>query len=1036
MRSALLHRILRSPSPAPEDAEAPAAPKAETEAKTLADSAIVRERIERLTGRPSGRKRTPSSSPPPAAAPPYSSTGAGLESRTPKEEARRQRETARLKSLLASRSQRSSAVCWASLSGSRGKPGGAPESPGCAAHSVVTAGHKAQAAQKAAAAVMSEEERKRDEPLRPEEPPKAVHDHHDCAEVHGSLPSHREKLALEAWDPSLRRSPERPRSAHGARTAASDVLAATYSRDGQLEAADHSSDSDVHPARDRRGHASLRTDGRPFAARQPVRLIPDSSDQRSSSDSDEDFEYALRRTNGGAATSRKKRAEGAFRSSPRRSRSKSNSRLQFGHLKKRWEDDRRLEREELAKSRSESSELSLQPIRSAIADSMSRDECLRARLEQIDGILETVLRSSEVGARGGTATRLVTSNSTPGAPGSYSHTDASGVRVSEGHGDVHVHEQRDQQLVPLDQLLAKQREKELERGKEVERASRHIANRLASAFDDIDARNTMIGRGERGMSLERDRPKSPGLAEKQHSKSPQQDSDWIARHTYVSMMKARPTLPRHEENEMSRKCEILDTLLQQRDEKIRVLKSDLVIAAATREKLSTNVNILEDTVKSLRQKNMHFEGQLARSVDVCHLLKDEVTKFANELKESESALLKQGELLQNLKTECEAKRKVEQLHEASWTSQIQALESQLDIAKRARESQGQHHRQLMAELENQIAILQQQKKEDGEKFAQDFGRAAAREAELAEINRQLRRDLAVLRAQATEKERTGKELQESEVSILAAAVDSYEQALKELGAERDSLESQHRALTSSVDSFKQALEDSRWRSATLEQENSDLKAQLEGLCKKDILRSQGLSKRIESLEQVKTVYELTINELSESSVKANQGLSEQALKENKKLEEHNQSLVRQRDELADRLRESLITREGEGWDRLNQAVESIGDLKKMVEMLEDERNKLQKARAADAVTIKVLKESCEVVQTEHQRQVSLSVAESCATFGYVLLAKFCCSFSLVLCRSNWTRLSGSGKRNWPTVCGMSVRSFEHILKLCKKQSCN
>jgi chromosome segregation ATPase len=428
---------------------------------------------------------------------------------------------------------------------------------------------------------------------------------------------------------------------------------------------------------------------------------------------------------------------------------------------------------------------------------------------------------------------------------------------------------------------------------------------------------------------------------------------------------------------MSRKCEILDTLLQQRDEKIRVLKSDLVIADATREKLSTNVNILEDTVKSLRQKNMHFEGQLARSVDVCHLLKDEVTKFANELKESESALLKQGELLQNLKTECEAKRKVEQLHEASWTSQIQALESQLDIAKRARESQGQHHRQLMAELENQIAILQQQKKEDGEKFAQDFGRAAAREAELAEINRQLRRDLAVLVAQAKEKERTGKELQESEVSILAAAVDSYEQALKELGGERDSLESQHRALTSSVDSFKQALEDARWRSATLEQENSDLKAQLEGLYKKDILRSQGLSKRIESLEQVKTVYELTINELSESSVKANQGLSEQALKENKRLEEHIQELVRQRDELADRLRESLITREGEGWDRLQQAVESIGDLKKMVEMLEDERNKLQKARAADAVTIKVLKESCEVVQTEHQRQVILSVVELC-----------------------------------------------------------
>jgi hypothetical protein len=50
----------------------------------------------------------------------------------------------------------------------------------------------------------------------------------------------REKLrsALEAWDPSLRSSPARPHSAHGARTAASDALAASPGRDGQLEAAD------------------------------------------------------------------------------------------------------------------------------------------------------------------------------------------------------------------------------------------------------------------------------------------------------------------------------------------------------------------------------------------------------------------------------------------------------------------------------------------------------------------------------------------------------------------------------------------------------------------------------------------------------------------------------------------------------------------------------------------------------------------------------------------------------------------------------
>ena len=56
--------------------------------------------------------------------------------------------------------------------------------------------------------------------------------------------------------------------------------------------------------------------------------------------------------------------------------------------------------------------------------------------------------------------------------------------------------------------------------------------------------------------------------------------------------------------------------MQQRDETIRALKSDLVLADATREKLRADVESLEGTVDSLRQQNMHCEGQLARSVDV------------------------------------------------------------------------------------------------------------------------------------------------------------------------------------------------------------------------------------------------------------------------------------------------------------------------------------------------------------------------------------------------------------------------------------
>jgi len=80
-------------------------------------------------------------------------------------------------------------------------------------------------------------------------------------------------------------------------------------------------------------------------------------------------------------------------------------------------------------------------------------------------------------------------------------------------------------------------------------------------------------------------------------------------------------------------------------------------------------------------------------------------------------------------------------------------------------------------------------------------------------------------------------------------------------------------------------------------------------------------------------------------------------------------LTEERDDLAERLRESLQVREGEGWAHLQQAQESMVDLKKYAQVLEEERQSLQKARCADATTIKVLRESFDLVQSEHERKV-------------------------------------------------------------------
>ena len=80
------------------------------------------------------------------------------------------------------------------------------------------------------------------------------------------------------------------------------------------------------------------------------------------------------------------------------------------------------------------------------------------------------------------------------------------------------------------------------------------------------------------------------------------------------------------------------------------------------------------------------------------------------------------------------------------------------------------------------------------------------------------------------------------------------------------------------------------------------------------------------------VLQFTINELSESSLRANQGLNDNFEKERTQLLENIQIVSQQRDELAN----------------------SIVELKKLVVTLETDLKSLQQARAADAVTMKVI----------------------------------------------------------------------------------
>jgi len=93
------------------------------------------------------------------------------------------------------------------------------------------------------------------------------------------------------------------------------------------------------------------------------------------------------------------------------------------------------------------------------------------------------------------------------------------------------------------------------------------------------------------------------------------------------------------------------------------------------------------------------------------------------------------------------------------------------------------------------SALTRQKEADHRKFSQDFGRAAAREAELLQKTRKMQRDLENAGQLVTEKLQMGEEMAKSQLqmSTLTAAVESYEQALKELTAERDMLLAQSQA---------------------------------------------------------------------------------------------------------------------------------------------------------------------------------------------------------------------------------------------------
>lgn len=657
---------------------------------------------------------------------------------------------------------------------------------------------------------------------------------------------------------------------------------------------DHSSDTDdIRPSKETRGrtrppiaktpHPSYRSRERAPAS-ELVRLIPDASDEEPSSYSDDYL---------GSATHHHQSKEDAKRESPRRKRSKSHSRLQSENIQKRWQDDDRLEREEFARSRGQ------EPAKSATQHNLahvkslvysSRDAALLTRLDEIDDMLNTVIRANEqanaceMGTNFRPNHELILSSHPPGQqlqvfppmppkPGTSSETDLggnlqlqqqamlqqnwqwiqfmqhqmgmgmkqlppqqrpagqipqypSGDMPQPKQGDhskekdelleqktrekqelmEHAHSlaevmkkeqdalakeipstkglaleerlrqhqeerrlqeerrmvlaelerrrleilapasdevsganhwvlkppprqqvnmttfgsdnsflkspsrrQRDSEVGREREPLNRERERALEREKEMERTSRHVASRLASAFVDgghSESVNSSLGQHERPKSCPKERPRtrSPGPSENRLLESPLRDPAWIARHTYASMIKYSP----HD----------------QRDEKIRSLKADLVLADSMRKNL-------EQTAE-----------------------------------------------------EAEARYREQEMREAHWRAKVDSLESQLAMSLRRSESSEQaseQSSQLLTTLESHILDLLKETEQDRQKFSEDFGRAARREAELAEQNRRMKKELEAAHSQ---KESADQHFEEKEfelnsnISTLMAATESYEQALE------------------------------------------------------------------------------------------------------------------------------------------------------------------------------------------------------------------------------------------------------------------
>ena len=148
---------------------------------------------------------------------------------------------------------------------------------------------------------------------------------------------------------------------------------------------------------------------------------------------------------------------------------------------------------------------------------------------------------------------------------------------------------------------------------------------------------------------------------------------------------------------------MLDTLLQQRDEKIRVLKSDLVIADTAREKLSTKVNSLEDTVEILRQQNIVLKSDLV----IADTAREKLSTKVNSLEGTVETLRQQNihyeDLVRHLmKAEASYRETVESI--SSLTKQLEGARQELMKSENARKG-------LEAEVETLVKIVKAERDE-------------------------------------------------------------------------------------------------------------------------------------------------------------------------------------------------------------------------------------------------------------------------------------------------------------------------------------